>query len=259
MAFHPDLTAKNEEDDFYPFEQMYELEARHFWFRSRNRLILWALQKYFPKAENFLEIGSGSGFVLNGIEESLPGLKLYGSEVSSRGLSFAAKRSRTATLFQMDAREIPFESEMDVIGAFDVLEHIPEDEEVLAQMHCSTRPGGGIMVTVPMHPSLWSPTDDFYRHIRRYRRQELIDKVLKPGFEVVKSIPFVFLLLPLMVFSRFSMKIRRTQHEPLSEMKVGNWANSFLGKLMGLEGHIIRYGMKMPVGGSMLLIAKKVR
>ena len=42
--------------------------------------------------------------------------------------------SRVAEFMQMDAREIPFVDEFDAIGAFDVLEHIDEDETVLEQM-----------------------------------------------------------------------------------------------------------------------------
>ena len=38
------------------------------------------------------------------------------------------------------------------IGAFDVLEHIQEDTAVLPQLFQATRPGGGIMLTVPQHP-----------------------------------------------------------------------------------------------------------
>jgi SAM-dependent methyltransferase len=56
-----------------------------------------------------------------------------------------------AVLFQMDARKIPFESEFDVIGAFDVLEHIEEDEKALAQIFHAVLPGGGLILTVPQH------------------------------------------------------------------------------------------------------------
>jgi len=76
----------------------------------------------------------------------------------------------------MDVRRIPFREEFDVIGAFDVLEHVKEDEEVLLQMYQATRKRGGILVTVPHHPFLWSPVDDYARHVRRYKTLELKDK-----------------------------------------------------------------------------------
>ena len=77
-----------------------------------------------------------------------PGL-LWGREVFSAGLRLAADRLPGVDLFQMDARQIPFENEFDVIGAFDVLEHIRDDELVLSQMYRAVRQGGGYSSSRP--------------------------------------------------------------------------------------------------------------
>src|SRR4051794_36561107 len=92
LAFAPTLAEKNEgfEADYFP--RLAQLEAGNFWFRARNQLIVWALQKYFPKAESLIEIGCGTGFVLSGIRQARPELSLCGSEIFSAGLSFAAQR-----------------------------------------------------------------------------------------------------------------------------------------------------------------------
>ena len=60
-----------------------------------------------------------------------------------------------------------------MIGAFDVLEHIADDELVLSQMHQAVRKGGGIILTVPQHSFLWSEIDEYSRHVRRYSVSEL--------------------------------------------------------------------------------------
>lgn len=202
LAFAPELTAASEGYEAKFFAQLAPLEAKNFWFRSRNRLIIWALQRYFPQAKTFLEIGCGTGFVLSGIEQAFPKLNLYGSEIFTRGLGFAAQRLSRAELFQMDARKIPFENEFDLIGAFDVLEHIQEDATVLAQMYQATTSRGGIVLTVPQHPWLWSQADDYAHHVRRYRAQDLKTRVERAGFKVVRMTSFVSLLLPLMLISR---------------------------------------------------------
>jgi ubiquinone/menaquinone biosynthesis C-methylase UbiE len=126
------------------FESLANLESRNFWFRSRNKLIAWAMARYFPHAKDVLEIGCGTGFVLSDLEALFPAMRLAGSDVQISGLARAARRIKSAALFQMDARRIPFEDEFDVIGAFDVLEHIKEDEQVLVQMHRAVKSGGGI-------------------------------------------------------------------------------------------------------------------
>jgi SAM-dependent methyltransferase len=117
--------------------------------------------------------------VLSGIERAFPHLALYGSEIFSAGLAYAARRLNSAELFQMDARQIPFENEFDVIGAFDVLEHVKDDGVVLQQMHQALCAGGGLLVTVPQHPLLWSHLDEYACHVRRYTRKELRRKVVQ--------------------------------------------------------------------------------
>ncbi len=164
------------ESDGFPadgFDRLALLEEKNFWFRSRNRIILWAFGKYFPRARHFFEVGCGNGFVLWAFAEKFKNMRLSASEIYERGLSYTHQRVQGAALYQMDAKAIPFESEFDVIGAFDVLEHIPEDERVLSQMLGALAPGGGLLLTVPQHPFLWSYGDEFSRHVRRYTANEL--------------------------------------------------------------------------------------
>ena len=111
------------------FARLAAIEQGHFWFRARNELIQWALCNYFPSAGSFFEIGCGTGFVLTGIRQNFPRMRLVGSEIFVDGLVFAKARLPEVELYQMDARRIPFEDEFDVVGAFDVLEHLVEDEK----------------------------------------------------------------------------------------------------------------------------------
>jgi len=239
------------------FAELFALEAQNFWFRARNNLILWALRRYFPQAVNFLEIGCGTGFVLSGLADAFPNLQLSGSEIFSDGLSFAQQRVPRATLYQMDARAIPFDDEFDVIGAFDVLEHIEEDRQVLAQIFAAVHPGGGLILTVPQHPFLWSRTDEHACHVRRYGAKELKRKVAAAGFRVEMTTSFVSLLLPLMAASRFCRRNTTQAFDPLAELRVTGLANILLGKALDFERFLIDFGIRYPMGGSLLLVARK--
>ena len=256
-AFAPELSEQNEGFEAGYFERLSKLEARNFWFRSRNQLVIWALQQYFPKAESFMEIGCGTGFVLSGIQKALPHMTLCGSEIFSAGLSFAANRLPNVELLQMDARRIPFREEFDVVGAFDVLEHIKEDEKVLAQMYQATRTGGGILLTVPHHPFLWSESDDFARHTRRYKNRELTNKVKRAGFEVLRITSFVSFLFPLLVISRFKQRLSKQSFDPTSEFNINASLNTALEKLLTAERVLIRAGVSFPAGGSLLLVGRR--
>lgn len=253
LAFAPEMAEKSEGFEVDYFAQLVEGEAGNFWFRARNKLIIWALRRYFPQAESFLEIGCGTGFVLSGIREAFPEMALSGSEVFSAGLGFAASRLPGVELYQMDARRIPFESDVDVIGAFDVLEHIEEDAKVLAQMRQAARTG--IILTVPQHPFLWSQADEYARHVRRYRAAELRAKVERAGFRIVRMTSFVSLLLPLMLISRLKQQ-NQEEFDPAAEFKVGRVVNTVLEKTLDVEHTLIRSGLSFPTGGSLLLVAR---
>lgn len=157
----------------------------------------------------------------------------------------------------MDARNIPFRDEFDVIGAFDVLEHIPEDFAVLAQAYAALKPGGHLLVTVPQHPWLWSPSDDYARHERRYRSTALQDKVRSAGFKILRSGSFVSLLLPLMLLSRLAVRRKTGAFNPLDEFKLPSWLNRSFYNLMKMETGLIKLGMNFPLGGSRFIVARK--
>src|SRR5215475_3101671 len=74
IAFAPTLARESEGFEAEYFPRLAEQEAGNFWFRSRNRLLVWALRQYFPQAQNFLEIGCGTGFVLSGLRGAFPDL-----------------------------------------------------------------------------------------------------------------------------------------------------------------------------------------
>ena len=255
--YAPELSRNCE--GFHPeyFSDLAAIEANNFWFRSRNDLIVWALGKYFPEAVSFLEIGCGTGFVLSGIAKAYPRLALFGGEVYSAGLGFAAGRVPRAQLMQMDARTIPFEEHFDAVGAFDVLEHVEEDEKVLARMRRALKPGGGLLLTVPQHRWLWSPFDIFSCHVRRYSRSDLHEKLSRAGFEILRSTSFVSLLLPAMFASRFYRRGLEADHDPLSELRLAPRLDRMLVTMLRVENQLIKAGISFPFGGSRLVAARR--
>jgi SAM-dependent methyltransferase len=241
------------------FADIARFEAWYFWFRARNRLIIWAIGKYCPGFRSFLEIGCGTGYVVSGIAKAYPGVQLHGSEIFTAGLTFAAAKAPTVDFMQMDARNIPFVDEFDVIGAFDVLEHIEEDELVLAQMHDALKPRGVILLTVPQHEWLWSQIDDYSCHVRRYSAKDLYAKVAGAGFEVLRSTSFVSSLLPALFVSRLMKKqTPMTSIEASAESRISPWLNYLFEKMLTAEVAMIRSGVNFSLGGSRLIVARKL-
>ncbi len=256
-AYAPALAREAPGYDPEHYESLAQLEAGNFWFRARNALILWAFARHLPRARDYLEVGCGTGYVLSAISAAFPHLRVSGSEIFVEGLSIAARRAPAACLFQMDARNAPFAGVYDVVGAFDVIEHIDDDARVLAELHRVLRPGGGILLTVPQHPGLWSAQDDFAHHVRRYRRGELERKLQASGFAVAWTSSFVSLLLPALVASRLSRRKPAAPVDPFAEFKLPRWLDAALLAVMRIEFALIRIGLRFPIGGSRIVVAFK--
>jgi SAM-dependent methyltransferase len=257
IVFSPELARENSGFRSDYFETLARLEEDSFWFRARNRLVVWALGKYLPNAQNFLEIGCGTGYVITGVRNAFPEMLVSGSDIFLAGLPYARKRLPHVPLFQMDARVIPFFEEYDVVGAFDVLEHIEEDRDVLKEMYNAVRSGGGVLLSVPQHAWLWSQIDDASFHKRRYDRKDFVQKIESAGFHVRKVTSFVSLLLPLMALVRLRYLFPSQKKNYHVEFKLGNRVNSILENVMDLELYLIRSGMNFCLGGSLFVVAAK--
>jgi SAM-dependent methyltransferase len=239
------------------FDRLLDAEESSFWFRSRNRLLSWSLKTHFPTATSFLEVGCGNGFVLAGLAAARPGMRVVGSDLAGSALEHSARRAPTAELVLADVRELPFEEAFDVVGAFDVIEHVLDDDRALASIRRATKVGGGVMITVPQHRWLWSETDRFSGHHRRYRRPELLEKLAAAGLNVRYVTSFVTLLLPVMAASRARQAITRSAFDPAREFEVPRTVDRLLEAVMNAEHGLIRRGIRLPAGGSLLAIAER--
>jgi SAM-dependent methyltransferase len=256
LMLAPDALDDGHGFDPEAFERLNETEERSFWFRGRNAIILWALDRYFAEATSLLEVGCGTGYVLRGVRDARPEMTLAGAELYPEGLRFAGKRVPEAALLQLDAIRMPFEEEWDVVCAFDVLEHIEEDEAALVGMCRAAKRGGGVLITVPQHPSLWSGADEYARHKRRYARSELVAKVERAGLQVERVTSFVSLLLPLMYLSRWRERRVGAGFDPAREHASAQRV-PLLERTLRLERMAIGRGIDLPAGGSLLLAARR--
>jgi SAM-dependent methyltransferase len=226
-------------------EALARIEEGHFWFRARRRIIVEALARWFGKAESYLEIGCGTGYNARAVAEAFPRWRIVASDPLAPG---------SATFPRIDALDIPFQDEFDVVGAYDVLEHIRDDSAALRQFRKACRPGGGILVTVPQHPWLWSASDTHAHHHRRYGARGFLRLVERAGFEILGWNSFVTLSLPLFFLrARVLLATGRKPNANVPPAPV-NW---LLERSMNLERRLIRSGIRLPIGASLLVAARR--
>jgi glycosyltransferase involved in cell wall biosynthesis len=73
---------------------------------------------------------------------------------------------------------------LDTIVCTNVLEHIENDVDTLADFAAVLQPGGHLALLVPAHPALYGTLDVHLHHFRRYSRDQLKKLVADAGFEV---------------------------------------------------------------------------
>lgn len=236
------------------FERLAPLEDASFWFRGRNRIVTEVVRNLSRPGDRVLEIGCGTGYVLRALVQEC-GLIATGSELYAEGLAFARRRVPEATLIELDASQMEFDRAFDVVGAFDVLEHIEDDLSILRGMRKAVRPGGHVVLTVPQHRWLWSAADDYAHHVRRYRRGELHQRLLEAGLTPIRTTSFVTFALPAMVLARWRERNPSADSDPLAALVPPAPINRALEISINLECRLIRHGINLPVGGSLLIAA----
>jgi len=83
---------------------------------------------------------------------------------------------------------LPFEDgAFELVCAFDIAEHVDDENAALSELSRVAAPGGALLLSVPLHPSLWTPFDDLVGHARRYEPERLLGKLSEHGFVVEQS------------------------------------------------------------------------
>ncbi len=243
-----DLTEKNGESSF--------------WVRSRNRLFKSIVQDHLVAIgkTKFLEIGCGIGGFIQQIVDN-ENLEITGSEIYLKGLLCAKKNLPNVDFIQFDVTQGVVGEEFDIIAAFDVIEHIENDVAAISNIYKMLCRGGSLIITVPQHKFLWSKLDEIVKHKRRYSRRELVTKLQKNGFDISYCTSFLFVLFPLMLISRMFDKVRgQLQCEEVGlekRVKFSNALNLIFDRLMRIDEALIRLGISLPFGGTLVVVARK--
>jgi 2-polyprenyl-3-methyl-5-hydroxy-6-metoxy-1,4-benzoquinol methylase len=261
----PSFVDQNETiESFDPtdFHSLYEMEQKHFWHVGRKEIILQVLKRHVPDISGIrmLEIGSGNGNVMQHLLQN--GINITGGDIFLEGLNYCRRRNSTVSLYQIDILSLPFNNSYDVIGAFDVLEHIEDDIRALKEINVALKSGGVLILTVPANKFLWSYFDRRSSHWRRYSKQELIAKIEQAGFTVKKVSFYMFFLFPVFAAMRLlknmfvSKTYKKANDNNSLEAKTIPVINDIFLALLNVEEHIIRY-TNLPFGASLIALGVK--
>jgi len=250
------------------FEPLANAEDRHFWFKSRNQLIrifLIRLQDRITKTDQILEAGCGTGNVLRSIMGVFPTGSVIGMDLYHQGLVYAKSRV-SCPLLQGDMHNPPFGTQFALVGLFDVMEHLEDDNLVLRDLNRMISDEGYLLLTVPAFSSLWSYFDVAGHHVRRYQKTDLNRKLELAGFRVIHLSYFMGILFPVVwlrrKISKKHLSINQNQGQifqsTVDELRIIPVLNDILGWILSWENQLIKIGIPLPFGTSLIAVAQKI-
>lgn len=234
------------------YQQMAELDDRHWWYRARRRILAELVRREAspPAKARILEIGCGSGHNLAMLADfgRVDGLELDDEmrALSEKRLGRKIMRSPLPELGEVK------DASYDLIGAFDVIEHIDDDVAAVAAIAGKLKPGGKFIMTVPAHPWMWTAHDVANHHKRRYSKRALRALIEGSPMRLDKVGYFNSLLFPVAVAERAVSKLRGKDD--------GNVAlppaplNSALEAVFGAERYLVGR-LPLPPGLSLFAVA----
>jgi SAM-dependent methyltransferase len=234
------------------YRQMAELDQRHWWYRARHEVLAALIQRTssLPKRAQILEIGCGTG-------HNLAMLSRFGRvdalELDEEARGIAEKRLGRSVMRAPlpEIAGVP-DKTYNLIGAFDVIEHIDQDKAAVASIATKLKRGGTLVITVPAHPWMWSPHDVVNHHQRRYSKRALRELVESSPLRLEKIGYFNSLLFPLAIAERMSARLLGKDS---AELKLPPAPlNAALERAFAAERHLIAR-LPLPPGLSLFAVA----
>lgn len=248
-------------EHFYPsaaFARLARIESRSFWFQARNRILLSTLRHVAAgRSLRYAEFGCGTGFVLEAVSRAFPDWSVHGYDIHAAAIAFSRSRAPRCTLHEADIHQLLPGAHFDVIGAFDVLEHLDDDVGALRRIHGQLTPGGHVVLTVPQHQSLWSPYDEAARHRRRYQRAEMHARLEQAGFTVTFLSSFVSVLWPALWWRRRKLRAlepRMAADLSQEDLTPSPWLHLLGSAAMKPDEWAAKLRIPLPWGGSLLAV-----
>ncbi len=242
------------------YHEYYDLERNNWWFRARQEIIRSQIIKITGRRSNLniLNVGVATGASSIMLEEFG---KVKSIEFDTDCYEFV-KEKLDIDIEQGSILELPFEpNSFDLVCAFDVIEHVENDQLAAFEMMRVCKPGGFVFVTVPAFMSLYGKHDIVNHHFRRYKTDGLKKLFFEQGIVVFDTYFNTLLFIPIFLVRMFNKLIPGILKSKGSGSDFGMMQSKFLDRLFYnifiVENVLLKKGFRFPFGVSAMLIWKK--
>jgi SAM-dependent methyltransferase len=183
-----------------------------------------------------------------------PDWKFTGADVSALACNLARERT-DAEIIEADASRLPLaDGSLNAVACADVLYQVDDPAAVVAEFRRCLRPGGVVVAVAPAYRWLWSYHDEAVQAKRRFSRPEFVQLLAAAGFRVELATYLNMLPFPLVVLRRKVFPPAR----PTSDVRLYPWPlERFFGLLGRVEHTLLRAGLRLPFGSSVLVVARR--
>jgi len=231
---------------------MDRIEHDHFWFVAKRKYLSVVLDKYFSQGGKMLDVGCGTGAVMEFLKSRG---EVEGVDMSETALNYC--RQKNLKVEKGLANEMPYsQNTFDAVFALDVLEHLDNPVGAVKEASRVLKDGGLFFATVPAHQWLWSPHDVSMHHKKRYAKQDFA-QLFAGEFDILAlSWIHAFILLPAMAVRLIRNLLNNKSNS--SDVKESSAViNKIMSLLYFIEISIFKVFYSLPFGLSLLVVAKK--
>lgn len=247
------------------YRRFAQVEAEHWWFQGRRRVVTEMIRNLVDDrsgGRTVLDVGSGTGEMTDMLRE-------FGDVVAVEPAADAVAYSRERHPHGVVVRHghVPAvlgeRERFDLVTAFDVVEHVEDDHDLLRTLRDATRPGGCLVLTVPAFDVLWSEHDVHAGHYRRYTRRRMLDALAAvPGLDVEHVTHFNSLLFPAALAARLVDRARQRlapgrpgTTDPYLSVPPRR-VNATLRRIFAAEARLLRR-VRFPFGVSLAVVCRR--
>jgi len=244
---------------------LYELEESFWWFAGMREITAALLDPVCPttRERSILDAGCGTGGMMSWLKRYAGSGRVAGVDLSSTAVGFCRQGGHT-TVAQASVTDLPFaDSSFDLVTSFDVLVQLPGEtsaDRAIDEIQRVLRPGGIAFVRVAAYEWMRSSHDTALHTQHRFLLDELVGKMKRAGFDVLRSTHANALLMPLAVFRRLVLKrigvASGSDVKPLPSAL--GWLNLALTATLRTEARWLkRPSTKLGFGLSAICVARK--